>query len=149
MAPNSRKLHLSPMKSSTGALTNTRHCKSCRFGHLYEVTLLIHNVSLLRYYIFYSATVPLLSFLHMVVDLSLCLTARLRPFYALTGAILFLCGWAGQVGFWTSCELPSGFEISGHECYQHSLQTDEGGFKGVPLSLANWKAAFGYLCILL
>ena len=93
---------------------------------------------------------PLLSTLHVAVDLGLYLTARLRPIYALTGAIIFVCGWSGQVGFWTSCELPAGYELSGEECYQHSLRMDRPyEFEGVPLSLANAKAAFGYLSILL
>lgn len=93
---------------------------------------------------------PLLSTLHVALDLGLYFTDRLRPIFALIGAIIFVCGWSGQVGFWTSCELPSGYEFSGEECYQHSLQHNgQGDLEGVPLSLANAKAAFGYLSILL
>ena len=147
MAPNSRKLHSIPMKWSIRALTGIQQRKTCQFGTLSK---LICDATWLRYYVFYSATVPFLSTIHLLLDLSLYFTTRLRPLYALIGAIIFLCGWSGQVGVWSSCELPSGSENSGQECYQFYLEMDGNwGWKGIPLSLANTKAAFGYLCILL
>lgn len=125
---------------------------SLTLRHVWSTTMLLivtltNKIALLgRYFVFYSGTMPLLSFLHAVVDLTLYLMARLQPLYALMGAIVFVCGWGVQVGYWAQCDLLDHLHISGVGCYQSSIMTDShGALAGVPTELANAKVAFGFI----
>ena len=103
----------------------------------------------IRYFVFYSGTLPLLGAFHAIVDLTLHVLGLLQPTYALIGSLLFLCGWATQVGFWTQCDLTSSLETSGSEtCYQMYVE-DLGGNGVLPSGLAGAKVAFGWIVVIL
>ena len=110
---------------------------------------------LYRYFVFYPATMPAINLPLALLDLILFWKMRLRPAYALTEAILLLCGWAVQVAIWTQCELPAGIGYLGEQsCYQQRLSGSATGDyngepEGIPMGLTHAKATFGYLCLML
>ena len=56
---------------------------------------------------------PLLTIIHMIIDLALHLFVALNPLWALVGSVPFTVGWAVQVGFWTQCDIASALEVNG------------------------------------
>lgn len=106
----------------------------------------------LRYFVFYSGTMPFLTILHTALDLFLYFVAMLNPVYALIGSVVFLCGWAVQVGFWAQCDLPAGLEnATPGTCYQSHVQKDPkgGDLQGISTGLNNAKVAFGFMVLVL
>jgi len=95
---------------------------------------------------------PLLTILQSATDLILHFTIGLNQIYALTVSLIFLCGWAIQVGFWAGCDISANwYESAEGTCYQSNLQQTGrgGGLVGISDSLGNAKDAFGILLLVL
>ncbi|OCK82049.1 hypothetical protein K432DRAFT_403239 [Lepidopterella palustris CBS 459.81] len=57
--------------------------------------------------VFYTFTMPLLTFFQSPIDLACALRGMLSPAIALTTSTISLCGWVTQISFWFYCEVSS------------------------------------------
>lgn len=105
------------------------------------------HLSFHRFFVFYSATTPVLTIIHAALDLILYLMALLHPVYALIGSVIFVCGWAIQVAFWAQCDIPASLEIgTSYPRYQDNIQRDgKGSLVGISATLAQAKVAFAFV----
>jgi hypothetical protein len=95
---------------------------------------------------------PLLTIFQSATDLILYFTVGLNQIYALTVAVIFLCGWAIQIGFWANCDISGNwFESAEGNCYQSNLQqySDGDALLGIANGLGNAKVAFGISFLIL
>lgn len=77
--------------------------------------------------------------------------ALLHPVYALTGSVIFICGWAIQASIWSQCDIPDSLEIgTSHPRYQDLIERGaHGDLKGISTRLAQVKVAFAFLTFFL
>ena len=107
---------------------------------------------LVRLFIFYSITTPLISILHASLDLALHLMTLARPTYGLIGSIFFICGWAAQIAFWTNGDNPAMIEltVTPYARYQDDIDKDtHRNLIGVSRNLAHSKMASTSLILVL
>jgi len=108
-------------------------------------------LSWVSYFVFYSVTSPLISILHAALDLTLHLATLADPIYVLVGSVIFVCGWAAQMAFWTEGDLPDSLEIgTSYNRYQDDLKRDaRNDFVGVSSELGGMKVTAGYITFFL
>lgn len=108
-------------------------------------------LSRVSYFVVYSVTTPMLSIIHAALDLTLHLATLANPIYALVGSIIFVCGWAVQMMFWTQGDVPVWFEIgTEYTRYQDVIEKDaRGDLEGVSSELGGVKVTSAFLTLFL
>ena len=102
------------------------------------------------WFVFYSAFLPLLSCIHVVIDVVLFLFAELNPICTLTVSFLLSVGWIIQISFWCHCD----YSPDSDTCYQYYVMGNahshvSGSLIGVSDELTAAKVILGVILLVL